>query len=67
MQETGLIVDRCKEILAEIKTREVSAKDKGLIKLELQTMSTIINARKTDLATEIFEEQIKPKQKLIGE
>ena len=56
MQETEMIIGRCKEILSKMKKEEYI--DKSRLKLELQTMATIINTRKTDLMINVYNDRI---------
>lgn len=63
MQETDLIVNRCKEVLDKFRNNE--SIDKSNLKLELQTMATIINARKTDLMIEVYNDRLIHKQAIM--
>ena len=63
MQETDLIVNRCKEVLEKFRNNE--SIDKSNLKLELQTMATIINARKTDLMIEVYNDRLIHKQAIM--
>jgi H2-forming N5,N10-methylenetetrahydromethanopterin dehydrogenase-like enzyme len=51
-----MIIDRCKEILTKMKGDEYI--DKSKLKLELQTMATIINTRKTDLMINVYNDRV---------
>ena len=63
MQETEMIVGRCKEILDKMKKEEYV--DKSRLKLELQTMATIINTRKTDLMINVYNDRVIHKNKQL--
>ena len=63
MEETELIVDRCKDVLEMFKNNETI--DKSNLKLELQTMATIINARKTDLMIEVYRDKVAHKNTIL--
>lgn len=63
MEETGMIIDRCKEIMGDLKKDKFV--DKSRLKLELQTMATIINTRKTDLMINVYNDKIVHKQSLL--
>lgn len=60
MQESEMIIGRCKEILSKMKKEEYV--DKSKLKLELQTMATIINTRKTDLMINVYNDRVVHKQ-----
>lgn len=63
MQETDMIIARCKEIMKNLKGEKFV--DKSKLKLELQTMATIINTRKTDLMINVYNDRLISKERLL--